>query len=256
MPTEALTFPTENDTVLDARLDLPDPGVPVIGHAVFAHCFTGSKRLNVVRRVSDALTRHGLGVLRFDFTGLGESGGVFDESHFARNAADLRAACRFMKDRGAPVRLLVGHSLGGAAVLREAGDLPDVRAVATIAAPFDPQHVTHLFPDPQFDEDGRAEVQINGRPFTITRGFVEALDNQQLDDRIHALRRPLLVFHTPVDQVVGVENAERIFKAARHPKSFVSLGQSDHMVSKAEDAAYLGHVLGAWASFAVGPNAT
>ncbi len=252
MPTESLTFSSTNGTVLDARLDLPEPGAQVIGHAVFAHCFTCNKNLNVVRRVSDALTGHGLGVLRFDFTGLGQSAGAFDESHFEQNTADLHAACAFMADRDQPVRLLVGHSLGGAAVLRVANDLPDVRAIATIGAPADPRHVKHLFRDPDFDDQGKADVEIGGRPFTISRDFVDALDNQKLEERVAELRRPLMVFHSPVDRVVGIEHAERIFKAARHPKSFVSLGQSDHMVSKTEDAKYLGHVLGTWASFAVG----
>lgn len=251
MQTETHTFSSAAGTPLDARLDLPDPEVQVIGYAVFAHCFTCNKNLNVVRRVSDALTGHGLGVLRFDFTGLGQSAGSFDESHFEQNTADLRAACAFMADRSQPVSLLVGHSLGGAAVLRVANTLPDVRAVATIGAPADPEHVKHLFPDPAFDAQGKADVQIGGRPFTISRDFVEALDNQNLDDHVAQLRRPLIVFHSPVDQVVGIENAEQIFKAARHPKSFVSLGQSDHMVSNAADAAYLGNVLGAWARYAV-----
>ncbi len=251
MPTESLRFPGSHGAALDARLDLPTDDTDTVGYAVFAHCFTCNKNINVVRRVSDALTQHGLGVLRFDFTGLGQSAGAFDESHFEQNTADLRAACAFMAERDQPVSLLVGHSLGGAAVLRVANKLPDVRAVATIGAPADPRHVKHLFADPNFDAQGKADVKIGGRPFTISRDFIDALDNQHLENHVAQLRRPLIVFHSPVDKVVGIENAEQIFKAARHPKSFVSLGQSDHMVSNAADAAYLGNVLGAWARFAV-----
>ncbi|MEM7626748.1 MAG: alpha/beta hydrolase [Planctomycetota bacterium] len=250
--TRTITFPAEDGTPLAGRLDLPPGDTPPIGHAIFAHCFTCSKTLHVVRRVADALNDHGIGVLRFDFTGLGESGGEFAESHFTRNTADLLAAAAFMENEGRPVGLLIGHSLGGAAVLNAAGDLPSVKAVATIGAPADPAHVQHLFRADGFDEHGRAEVSIGGRPFTISRDFVEQLEGHALERRVGELRRPLMVFHSPIDQTVGIENAERIFKAAKHPKSFVSLGDADHLVSRARDAAYIGHILGAWASFRIG----
>jgi len=246
---QTITFPAENGTMLAGQLDLPDESKPVVGYAIFAHCFTCTKNLHVVRRVAQALNAHGIGVLRFDFTGLGESGGEFADSSFTRNTADLLAAAAFMEDQGRPVGLLVGHSLGGAAVLNVAGDLPSVQAVATIAAPADPSHVQHLFEADGFDDRGLADVSIGGRPFTISRQFVEQLQGHRIEERVAALRRPLLVFHSPTDQTVGVENAERIFKAAKHPKSFVSLGDADHLVSQAKDAAYIGHILGAWASF-------
>lgn len=249
--TQTLTFPAADGTPLAGRLDLPkDAGDrPLLGHAIFAHCFTCSSTLHVVRRVAAALNEHDIGVLRFDFTGLGESGGNFVDSNFTRNIADLLAAGRFMEEQGRPVGLLIGHSLGGAAVLNAAGDLPTVRAVATIAAPADPKHVQHLFQDDGFDEHGRAQVSIGGKPFTISREFVEQLAGHHTEDRIQHLRRPLMLFHSPLDQTVGVENAERIYHAAKHPKSFVSLGEADHLVSRAEDAAYIGHILGAWARF-------
>ncbi|MEM1109769.1 MAG: alpha/beta hydrolase [Planctomycetota bacterium] len=251
MSSETITFPAEDGTPLAGRLDLPADGVEVIGHAIFAHCFTCSKTLHVVKRVATALNQHGIGVLRFDFTGLGESGGAFADSGFVRNIADLIAAAAFMEREGRPVGLLVGHSLGGAAVLNAAGELPAVKVVATIAAPADPAHVQHLFHADGFNDEGLADVSIGGRPFTISRQFVEQLEGHHTDERIAALRRPLLVFHSPTDQTVGIENAERIFKAAKHPKSFVSLGNADHLISRAEDAAYIGHVLGTWASFSL-----
>ncbi|MEM8738916.1 MAG: alpha/beta fold hydrolase [Planctomycetota bacterium] len=251
MATDPLRFLSDDGTPLVGVLDLPGEGVEVRGHAVFAHCFTCSKTLHVVRRVAAALNKHGLGVLRFDFTGLGESGGAFADSHFTRNTADLRAAVEFMEREGRPVGLLVGHSLGGAAVLNAAGDLPTVRAVATIAAPADPAHVRHLFKGgaEAFDENGRAEVDIGGRPFVISREFVAELEGHRLEERVAAMRKALMVFHSPTDPTVGIENAERIFKAAKHPKSFVSLGDADHLVTDAADAAYIGRLLGAWAGF-------
>lgn len=247
--TQTLTFPAEDGTALAGRLDLPGEDVPVIGYAIFAHCFTCSKTLHVVRRVAETLNAHGIGVLRFDFTGLGESGGAFADSGFARNTADLLAAAAFMEEQGRSVGLLIGHSLGGAAVLNAAGDLPSVKAVATIGAPADPAHVQHLFQAEGFNDEGLADVSIGGRPFTISRQFVDQLQGHRLEERVAALRRPLLIFHSPTDQTVGIENAERIFKAAKHPKSFVSLGDADHLVTQAKDAAYIGHILGAWASF-------
>ncbi|MEO1236081.1 MAG: alpha/beta hydrolase [Planctomycetota bacterium] len=249
--TQALTFPAHDGTALAGRLDLPGDGVEVRAYAVFAHCFTCSKTLHVVRRVASALNEHGIGVLRFDFTGLGESEGEFAASHFTRNTADLRSAVDYMEAKERPVGLLVGHSLGGAAVLNAAVDLPTVRAVATIGAPADPAHVKHLFRDEGrgFGEDGRAEVSIGGRPFVISREFVEELEGHRLEERVGRLRRPLMVFHSPTDATVGIENAERIFRAAKHPKSFVSLDKADHLVTRAEDAAYIGHILGAWARF-------
>lgn len=251
---QTITFPAQDGTPLAGRLDLPDDDTPIVGHAIFAHCFTCSKTLHVVRRVASELNCHGIGVLRFDFTGLGESGGKFAESNFNRNTTDLIAAAAYMEREGRPVGLLVGHSLGGAAVLNVAGELPTVKAVATIGAPADPAHVQHLFRTDGFDADGRAEVSIGGRQFTISQEFVEQLEGHRLEQRVAELRRPLMVFHSPVDQTVGIENAERIFRAAKHPKSFVSLGEADHLVTRAVDAAYIGSILGAWAPFVLNPS--
>ncbi len=244
---QTIRFETETGDRLAGVLEVADGDA--VGHAIFAHCFTCSKDLHVVRRVSAALNRRGIGVLRFDFTGLGESEGEFAESHFGRNVADLLAAAGAMREADRPVGLLIGHSLGGAAVLAAAGQLERVAAVATIGAPSEPAHVKRLLATPEFDENGKATVTIAGRSFTITREFFEALDEANLRDHIAALRRPLMIFHSPRDEVVGIDNAEKIFKAARHPKSFVSLGDADHLVRRAEDAEFLGDVIGAWASY-------
>ena len=234
--------------MLDARLDLPD--LPPRYYALFAHCFTCSKDSKAAAYVSRALTEHGFGVLRFDFTGLGGSGGDFGNSGFSGNLADLRAAARWLADNHGPVSLMVGHSLGGAATLAVAGGIDGCRAVATIGAPFDPSHVeAHLAPSLEaIRRDGEAEVSIAGRPFRITREFVDDLTGQPQADRIRSLGRALMVMHAPADAVVGVDNARRIFEAARHPKSFVSLDDADHLLTREADARYVAGVLAAWAA--------
>lgn len=234
---------------LAARLVLPDE--PPRAFALFAHCFTCTKDLHAVRRVAKALTAHGIGVLSFDFTGLGESEGEFAETSFSTSVADLvHAAEHLASQYGAP-QLLIGHSLGGAAVLVAAGALPDVRAVVTIGAPCDPDHVRHLFTDHEADilQLGEAEVSIGGRPFRIRREFLDDLDSHDtMRERIAALGRPLLVFHSPTDATVGIEQARHLYEAARHPKSFVSLDGADHLLTRLEDARFVADVLAAWAS--------
>ena len=233
---------------LAARLDLPADGEPVAS-ALFAHCFTCSKDLRAVGAISRALNREGIAVLRFDFTGLGQSEGDFADTTFSRDVDDLAAAAACLADELEAPSILIGHSLGGAAVLQAAARIPSARAVATIGAPCDPAHVQHLF-DAHIDEiveEGEARVTLAGRPFTIRKSFVDDLDGRMMDATIRDLDRALIVFHSPVDQTVGIENAAHIFQAAKHPKSFVSLDDADHLLSDERDAEYVGTVLAAWA---------
>lgn len=248
MKNERTTFTGALGVRLSARLSLPPDGEP-LAYALFAHCFTCSKDLKPVVNISRALTQQGIGVLRFDFTGLGKSEGDFADTDFSSNVADLLAAAEHMASTLKAPAILVGHSLGGAAVLQAAGRLPSVRAVCTIGAPFEPRHLTHLFGDSlaEIETRGHAEVVMGGRRFTVTRDFVEDLTEQKAEEAIRGLARPLLIFHSPVDATVGIENAARIYKAARHPKSFVSLDDADHLLLKEADSLYVGHVLAAWA---------
>jgi len=248
MRNERITFPGASGAPLSARLSLPPDG-EVIACALFAHCFTCSKDLKPAVNISRALTQQRIAVVRFDFTGLGESEGDFEDTTFSSNVGDLVAAASYMEAMLQSPTLLVGHSLGGAAVIQAARRIESVRAVATIGAPFDPKHVRHLFSDSLDEIEGRgeAEVVLAGRPFTISREFVEDLAEHRMQEEIAALGRPLLIFHSPVDETVGIENAARIYGAARHPKSFVSLDTAGHLLLEEQDSLYVGSVLGAWA---------
>jgi putative redox protein len=245
---ERITFPGSAGAPLAARLDRP-AGTPV-GCALFAHCFTCSKELFAAARIAEALSAEGFLVLRFDFTGLGASGGDFANTNFSSNLEDLRRAAAWLERHGHPPNLLVGHSLGGAAVVAVAADLPSVRAVATIGAPADPGHVTHLFADevPTIAAQGEAQVQIGGRRFTIRRQLLEDLAAQRLAASAQGLRRALLVLHSPVDDIVGIDNAAELFQAARHPKSFVSLDGADHLLDRRADAVFAARIIATWAS--------
>lgn len=232
---------------LAARLDRP-VGAPR-AFALFAHCFTCSKDIAAASRIAHALSERGLAVLRFDFTGLGHSDGEFSNTNFSSNVEDLVLAADALRaDHEAP-RLIVGHSLGGAAVLAAACRMPEVTAVATIGAPADPNHIRRLFGDrlDEIEAAGEAEVSLAGRHFRIQKQFLDDIAGQALEERIRDLGRALLVMHAPADQVVGIENASRIFQAARHPRSFVSLHDADHLLTRPEDAAYAAEVLAAWA---------
>jgi uncharacterized OsmC-like protein/alpha/beta superfamily hydrolase len=245
---EKVTFQGSQGDVLAARLDYPHGEPRAL--ALFAHCFTCSKDLFAASRIASELTARGFAVFRFDFTGLGMSEGEFANTNFSSNVQDLIAAADFLRERGVPPDLLIGHSLGGAAVLAAAGSIPETKAVATIGAPADAAHVAHNFAA-QVDEirkTGEATVTLAGREFTIKKQFLEDVEGVKLHDRIAAMRKPLLIFHAPTDAVVGLENATAIFTAAKHPKSFVALPGADHLLSKREDAAYVAEVLSAWAS--------
>lgn len=244
---ERWTFTGSGGEPLAARLDLP-AGEPR-AYAVFAHCFTCGKDVVAASRISRRLTDHGIAVLRFDFTGLGESGGDFADSTYSSNVTDLvRAADQLREQRSAPT-LLIGHSLGGAAVIAAAERILEVRAVATIGAPCGPEHVLHLFGDarPQIESAGQAEVTLAGRTFRVRREFLDDIAEQHQRERINALRRPLLVLHSPQDDIVGIDNARLLFDAAHHPKSFVALDGADHLLSRPADAEYTADVIATWA---------
>ena len=248
MASRALTFANDRGEQLAATLDLPVSGAPR-GYALFAHCFTCGKDLKALRHISHALTANCIAVLRFDFTGLGASEGTFADTTFSSNVDDLLAAARHLEAEYAAPQILVGHSLGGTAVLAAAARLPSVKAVATIGAPFDAAHVIHHFEEhvDKIEEDGEAEVDLGGRPFRIRKALLDDLAAQTMETAIHRLGRALLVFHSPFDRVVGIDNAARIFQAALHPKSFVTLDRADHLLGDEADAAYVGSVIAAWA---------
>jgi putative redox protein len=246
MRRERFNFPNARGELLAGLLNLPD-GEPT-AYALFAHCFTCGKDNLAAKRISETLTGSGIGVLRFDFTGLGASEGEFANTHFASNVADLVAAAAHLRQTRAAPALLVGHSLGGAAVLAAAAEVPEAQAVVTIAAPSDPAHVTHLLADQveAIRRHGEVEVTLAGRPFRIRREFLDDVAEHNLTGHIANLRKPLLVLHSPADDTVGIENATRIFAAAKHPKSFVSLADADHLLARRSDAIYAGNVIAAW----------
>jgi uncharacterized OsmC-like protein/fermentation-respiration switch protein FrsA (DUF1100 family) len=248
MPSERFQFAGSDGQELAAALDRPDG--PIRAYALFAHCFTCGKDVLAAKRIAVALAAGGIAVLRFDFTGLGSSEGDFANSTFASNLADLvRAADHLRETRKAP-SILIGHSLGGAAMLAAAAQIPEAKAVVTIAAPSDPSHVTGLFAD-RIDEirkQGKAEVSLAGRPFTIKREFLDDIAEHGLMEHISGLRKALLIMHAPTDDTVGIDNATRIFVAAKHPKSFVSLAGADHLLSNRRDSSYVAEVIAAWSS--------
>jgi alpha-beta hydrolase superfamily lysophospholipase len=241
-------FPGSQGTPLAARLDLPASAPRA--WALFAHCFTCSKDTKAAAYIARALADAGFGVLRFDFTGLGGSGGDFANTDFSSNVDDLVAAADWLRNRHGAPALLLGHSLGGAAVLAAAHRIADARAVATLGAPFDPGHVAHRFGEhlSVIRSEGEATVTLAGRPFTIRRSFLDDLNGQVQAERIRGLRRPLMVMHSPQDAVVDIDNAAGIFKAALHPKSFVSLDGADHLLDREADARFAAGVIAAWAS--------
>ncbi len=247
MSMERFTFEGHAGDALAARLDLPEG--PHLATALFAHCFTCGKDITAARRIAARLAGMGIAVLRFDFTGLGHSKGEFANTTFSTNVGDLVRAAESLSERGMAPSLLIGHSLGGAAVLKAAGEIESIKAVVTIGAPFDPGHVTHNFGD-ALDEiaaNGVADVELAGRPIRIGQGFVEDVSAASLAPAIGALKKALLVMHAPLDRTVGVENATNIFVAAKHPKSFVTLDDADHLITNPADAEYAADVISAWA---------
>src|SRR3979411_2969658 len=247
MPTERFQFTGSEGQQLAASLDLPE--CEPLGYALFAHCFTCGKDVLAAKRIAVALAAKGIAVLRFDFTGLGSSEGDFANSTFSSNVADLVRAADHLRETRKAAAILIGHSLGGAAILAAAGKIPDARAVVTIAAPSDPAHVTGLFKDRIEDirKHGKVEGSLAGRPFPISREFLDDIAEHNLMAHVTKLHKALLIMHSPTDDTVGIDNATRLFVAARHPKSFVSLAGADHLLSEWRDAAYVADVIATWA---------
>lgn len=245
---EKIEFEGSLGETLAARLERP--AGPALGYALFAHCFSCSKDIHAAQRISRRLTEHGFAVLRFDFTGLGASEGDFANTNFTSNIQDLIKAAEWMaEEHGAP-SLLVGHSLGGAAVIAAAPQIDSVKAVATLGAPADADHVRKQFIDrvDEIETEGEAEVHLAGRPFRIRKQFLDDIEGKALDEVVSSMKAALLVAHSPVDETVGIENATRLFVAAKHPKSFLSLDHADHLLSKESDAYHAADVIGAWAA--------
>ena len=245
---EKLTFLNQQGQQLAALLESPE--TKPIAYALFAHCFTCSKDIAAASRVSRALAARGIAVVRFDFTGLGNSEGDFANTNFSSNVADLICAVDHMRDTLKAPAILIGHSLGGAAVLSAVGDVPEVRAVVTIGAPAEPGHVSHLFDAniDEIEEKGHAVVNLSGRTFTISKQFLDDIAKQRLSERIRTMQKALLIFHAPADDIVDIDSARRIFEVARHPKSFVSLDNADHLLTRKQDSQYVAETIAAWAS--------
>lgn len=247
MSTKRIQFKNSEGYELSARLDMPANQHPA-HFAIFAHCFTCNKNLKAVRQISRALNQMGFAVLRFDFTGLGDSEGDFADTNFSSNVLDLIAAADYLKEHYQAPKLLVGHSLGGAAVIYAAAALEEVEAVATIGAPSSPEHVQHLIYEDiaEIKKDGVAQVSIGGRSFKIKKQFLDDLEEQNMANCLRQLKKPILVLHSPHDKTVGIENAAKIYEAAFHPKSFVSLDGADHLLNNKEDALYVGNMIANW----------
>lgn len=247
MKSERLEFSGHNGATLAARLDLPS-GTPV-AYALFAHCFTCSKDIPAARRIAQRLSSLGIAVLRFDFTGLGHSGGEFANTGFSSNVSDLLQAADYLREKYSAPQLLIGHSLGGAAVLAAASSIPEAKAVVTIGAPAEPEHVLHNFSHKVSDicDKGEDQVELAGRTFTIKKSFIEDIAAVSLEQHVSQLKKALLVMHAPLDETVAIDNAAQLFQMAKHPKSFVTLDDADHLLTRAEDAEYAAEMISAWA---------
>lgn len=247
MGSKTISIPSENGEALFARLELP-ADKKVSQYAIFAHCFTCNSSLGVVRHISRTLTAKGIGVLRFDFTGLGKSEGEFEETNFSNNVQDLIAVHQYMEEHYEAPSILIGHSLGGAAILMTASKLKTVSAIVTIGAPAEPEHVSHLLKSSidEIKENGIAQVDIGGRPFKIKKQFLDDLKQNSLSEIVGKLKIPYLILHSPQDTTVGISNAAQLYHAAFHPKSFVSLDGADHLLSDKKDAIYAADIIGTW----------
>ena len=247
-------FKNQNGDTLSGSLEESTTG-QTNGVALFAHCFSCGKNVLAASRVSRGLRERGFTVLRFDFTGLGESEGEFADTNFSTNVDDLRTAIDAMRQENMAPNILIGHSLGGAAVLDLADEIEEVKLVATIGAPSEPKHVAHLFDDTamqQIEQTGEAEISLGGRPFTIKKQFLDDINETSVLEKLGSSKKPLLICHSPTDKVVGIDNAQKIYRAAAHPKSFVSLDHADHLLSKKEDAEFVASVVASWADRYIG----
>lgn len=244
--TEKITFPGSQGHLLFARLDTPEE--PIKGYALFVHCFTCSSNVLAASHISSALTEKGIAVLRFDFTGLGSSEGEFSNTNFSSNVEDIKAAIAYLQSRNMAPQILVGHSLGGAAILHAAEEIPDHRLLVTINAPSEPSHIRNLLKN-AVDEvvlQGHAKVVLEGRGFQINKQFIEDLEKHKGLDYLQNIKSSLLIFHSPQDRVVSIDNARQIFVAARHPKSFISLDGADHLLTRMEDAVFVADIIRSW----------
>lgn len=243
-------FKNDQGETLAGLLETPESNQSAIHYAIFAHCFTCSKDVAAASRISRSLAKKGIAVFRFDFTGLGNSDGDFANTNFSSNIQDLLSAAQMLEDDFKAPSLLIGHSLGGAAVLSAAHQLPSVKAVSTIGSPATADHVQHLFADAvsELEQEGEARVRIGIREFNIKKQLLDDLNHNNSADHIARLRRPLLIFHSPVDNIVSIDEAAKIYTAAKHPKSFISLDNADHLLTNRDDSEYVGLTLSAWAS--------
>ncbi len=247
MSLQKIRFQNKEGQTLVGRLEMPVDQHPH-NFVIFAHCFTCTKNLLAVKNIGKAMTSNGFAVLRFDFTGLGESDGDFADTNFSGNVSDLIAAADHLEANFSAPTLIIGHSLGGAAALFAAAEIASIKAVATIGAPSNPVHVQHLFKSSlsEIEESGKATVNLSGRDFTIKKQFLDDLENKSLPTIVKNMRKPLLILHSPQDDTVGIKNAEEIYVAAHHPKSFVSLDGADHLLMRKEDSQYVGKVIAGW----------
>lgn len=243
-----IKFSNSEGHQLAAIIELPDKGEP-IGFALFAHCFTCSKNLNAVRNIARALNDNGIAVMLFDFTGLGESEGDFENTNFSSNIEDLIDAASFLKNEYRAPAIMIGHSLGGAAAIFASSRIESVKAFATIASPSSPGHISHLLRSDieEINKNGIAEVSIGGRNFSIKKQFLDDIKESKLNTVLHEIKKPILILHSPQDNIVGIENAAEIFQMAMHPKSFISLDGADHLLSKETDSLYAGDMIASWA---------
>jgi putative redox protein len=247
MRSEKITFANKNKEKIAAIIDWPVHTRPK-ATALFAHCFTCTKNLTAVKNISKGLTAAGFAVLRFDFTGLGESEGDFESTNFETNIDDLELAANFLAEKIEAPKLLIGHSLGGTAILHSAKKIKSAKGIVTIGSPYQPSHATQLFKESvqEIKSNGKAKVSIGGRPFTVNAELLKSLNENDSKQIIEELDQALLVLHSPQDKIVGIENAEKIYKTARHPKSFISLDGADHLLSNKEDSTYVGEIIGSW----------
>lgn len=248
MSQKKIKFLNSEGHQLAALIELPDGEEP-LAFALFAHCFTCSKNLTAVRNIGRALTGKGIAVMRFDFTGLGESEGDFENTNFSSNIEDLVSAAEFLKTEYKAPAILIGHSLGGAAVIFASKSIESSKAVVTIGAPSSPEHVSHLFKSglEEINANGVAEVSIGGRSFTIKKQFLEDIEEKKLNEVVRNIRKPLLILHAPGDNTVGIDNAAQIYQSAMHPKSFISLDGADHLLSDTDDSEFVGNIIATWA---------
>jgi len=248
MPSEKFNFTGSLGHKLTAKIDRPDR--QILAYALFAHCFTCGKDLRSAKEISRQLNELGIAVMRFDFTGLGQSEGDFSQTTFSSNVADIEQAAMAMDKKSIAPQILIGHSFGGTAILKAAHQIPSADGVITIGSPADTDHILHLFGGTEDDiiEEGSCQVKIGGRPFTISADFIKDVRKSSMSEAIHQLDQSLLILHSPIDGIVGIDNAKKIFQQATHSKSYISLDDADHLLSKKQDADYLSRLIAAWSS--------